>query len=398
MRVAITHTRYCFKGGVERYVYDLVKRLLDAGHEVHYFCHFWDDQVDPRVKLRRIPNRWKQIRFMKVWSFDRWLSQRVKREDFDVVHGFSKSSFQDVYTDGSGCLLDYQGYSIDEAGGGSLKKALKRRSLHQKHVLAIEKRRFTRGNFNRVVVMSDLVGRQIKERYGLNDDEVTTIYNGIDIERFHPRNRDTWRDAFRERIVIQKNAFVALCIGNDYRRKGVAALIEAARIVKQRGLPGGRPLRVAIAGHCDARYERELSELAKAKGVWDEVKFYGIQDHPDRWHAIADLFVLPTRFDAFGNVVLEAMASGVPTLVSDKAGAAEVIVEGETGWRLGDPDDANAIADRIIELAADEDLGRRMGEAAREAAEGYSWDLHFERMLALYEQVSALKRTHAAGA
>ncbi|MGE0711942.1 MAG: glycosyltransferase family 4 protein [Planctomycetota bacterium] len=399
MKVAITHTRYCDKGGVERYVYDLVGRLLAAGHEVHYFCHFWDDHVDPRVKLHRIPNTWKQIRFMKVWSYDRWLSQRVKREDFDVVHGFSKSSYQDIYTDGSGCLLDFQGYSIDEAAKSGLKRALKRRSWHQKQVLEIEKRRFTRGNFHRIVVMSDLVGEQIKSRYGLTSDEVITLYNGIDTERFHPRNRERYDREYRERIVIPKRTFVALCIGNDYKRKGVPALIEAARIVQQRGgLPDDRQLRVAIVGQCDPRYEKELSQLARAKGVWDVVKFYGVQHQVDRWHSIANLFVLPTRFDAFGNVVLEAMATGVPTLVSKKAGAAECVREGETGWVLQDPDDAHAIAERIFQLAGDPELERRMGEAARDAACTYSWDVHFERMLALYEEVRALKAKKRASA
>jgi len=398
MKVAITHTRYCFKGGVERYIFDLVKRLLDAGHEVHYFCHFWDDHVDPRVKLHKVPNAWKQIRFMKVWSFDRWISQRVRREDFDIVHGFSKTSYQDIYTDGSGCLLDYQGYSIGEAGGSKLKQTLKRKSWHQKQILAIEGRRFSRGNFHKIVVMSDLVGDQIKSRYGLNDEEVVTVYNGIDTERFHPRNVERWDDEYRERNVIPKSAFVVLCVANDYRRKGVPQLIEAARIAQERGMPDGRALRVAVVGKDRHAYEVELSKHARDVGLRDVVKFYGPQDQIDRWHAMADFFVLPTRFDAFGNVVLEAMATGVPTLVSAKAGAAEVVDEGKTGWVLNDPDDVQLIAAKILELAGDREQRRAMGQAGRAAAETYSWDVHFERMLALYEEVAEQKRAAVASA
>lgn len=397
MRVAITHTRYTAKGGVERYAWDLVKRLLDAGHEVHYFCHFWDKQVDPRVHLHKIPNPWKQIRFMKVWSFDRWLTRHVRRADWDVVHGFSKSSVQDIYTDGSGCLLDYQAYSIDERKGSSLAKKLRRASLHQRQVLAIEERRFTRGNFSKVVAMSDLAANQIRGRYGLSQDEVVTIYNGIDIERFHPKVRDEYRANYRERIAASQDAFVALCVGNDYKRKGIPTLIEAARIIKERGgLPGGRPFRVAVVGKEKHKVEQELSDVCREKGVYDRVKFYGPQDLVERWHAMADLFVLPSRFDAFGNVVLEAMATGVPVLVSSKAGAAEVVREGESGWVLQDPDDAATIADRIVTLAQDEPLRLKMGAAARTAAEALSWDHHFSRMLALYEEVAAEKRAAKA--
>lgn len=396
MRVAITHTRYCAKGGVERYVWDLVKRLCDAGHEVHYFCHFWDAHVDPRVHLHRVPNPWKHIRFMKVWGFDRWVSRHVRREDWDVVHGFSKSSHQDIYTDGSGCLLDYQAYSIDERPEGSLKKALRRASLHQRQVLAIEERRFTRGNFSKIVTMSDLAARQIKQRYGLSDDEVVTVYNGIDIERFVPAHRATYGATYRERIVAAPDCFVALCIGNDYRRKGVPTLIEAARLLKaEGGLPGGRPFRIAVVGKERQKVEVELSARCKALGVYGDVKFYGPQELVERWLGMADLFVLPSRFDAFGNVVLEAMASGVPALVSRKAGAAEVITEGQDGFILEDPDDAATVARRIKELAADEERRRRVGQAARATAERYSWDQHFARMLALYDEVAAAKRRRA---
>jgi UDP-glucose:(heptosyl)LPS alpha-1,3-glucosyltransferase len=399
MKVAITHTRYTFKGGVERYAFDLVKRLLDAGHEVHYFCHFWDEQADPRAKLHRIPNPWKQIRFMKVWSFDRWLTSHVRREEFDIVHGFSKSSFQDIYTDGSGCLLDYQGYSIEQAGGGRLSRSLRKHSVHQRQVLAIEQRRFSRGNFHRIVTMSELVADQIKRRYGLSDDEVVTIYNGIDIERFHPNKQAEWRADFRERLATTPDCFMILCIGNDYRRKGIPTLIEAARIIEDRGgLPGGRHYRFCVVGKERHSREKELSQHAKALGVYHRLKFYGPQDHVDRWHAMADMFVLPTRFDAFGNVVLEAMASGVPALISSKAGASEVVEHGHTGWVQQDPTDATAIADRVMQLAGDEDRRLAMGKASREAAERYTWDVHFEHMLALYEEVAALKRRPAAEA
>lgn len=393
MRVAITHTRYTNQGGVERYIWDLVKRLLEAGHEVHFFCHFHDANVDPRVHVHRVPNRWKHIRFMKVWSYDRWVTNHVRRADWDVVHGFSKSSEQDIYTDGSGCLLDYQEYSIAEKHGTGLAAALRRASLHQKQVLAVEERRFTRGNFAKIVTMSDLAAKQIKQRYGLSDDEVVTIYNGIDIARFHPGLRAQHSAAYRERIAVSPGCFLVLCIGNDYIRKGVPTLIEAARLIKEQGgLPGGRPLRIAVIGKEKQKVEQRLSEECKAKGVYDQVKLYGPSDLVERWMGAADVFALPSRFDAFGNVVLEAMAAAVPVVVSARAGAAEVVEEGTTGFVLQDPDDAATLARHLVALAGDEARRAAMGTAARAAAERYSWDQHFTKMLALYEQVAAAKK------
>jgi UDP-glucose:(heptosyl)LPS alpha-1,3-glucosyltransferase len=399
MRVAITHPRYTATGGVERYVWDLVRRLLDVGHEVHYFCHFWDEHADPRVILHMIPNPWKQIRFMKVWSYERWLTRHVSTRDFDIVHGFSKSSSQDIYTDGSGCLRDYQKYSIDHATPSNLVRKLRRASLHQRQVLAIEKRRFTSGNFHRIITMSDLAGDQIRHCYGLNGAELITVYNGIDMQRFNPRNRRAKAAKMRGQIGLPEGAFVALCVANDYRRKGVPTLIEAARIVKQRGgLPNGRLLQIVVVGKDRRRREREFAALASDRGVGDLVRLFGPQEAIDRWHALAELFVLPSHFDAFGNVVLEALASGVPVLVSRKAGAAEVIEPGRTGWIMEDPEDATLVADRILELAANREMREQMGKAACASAEAYSWDGHFAKVLEIYDEVRAEKqRSLAAG-
>lgn len=392
MKIAITHTRYIARGGVERYIYDLVRRLLAEGHEVHFFCHFWDDEVLPDVVLHRIPNHWKAVRFMKVRHYDAWLREHVRREDFDIVHGFSKSSSQDIYTDGSGCLLDYQAYSIAEGRGGTLRRTLKRHGLYQREVLAIEKRRHKRGNFLRIVTMADLCKDQIQRRYGLNDNEVVTIYNGIDTERFQPSHRAALGAEARERFGIPADAFVALCIGNDYHRKGVPTLIDTAELLKREGFAGDRKPLIAVVGNERPAMLAEIKADIESRGLADIIQIFGPQKEIDAWHALSDAFVLPTRFDAFGNVVLEALATGVPPIVARAAGAAELIEHDVNGWVLEDPRDAQTIAGHLRALAADPGLAQRMGQAARSTAEQCSWERHFQSMLALYDEVASEKK------
>lgn len=397
MKIAITHTRYSRVGGSEGYIHDLVRRLLDSGHEIDYFCHWWEEDADPRIRFHRVPNRWKLVRFMKVRSFDRAIERLVDPARWDVVHGFSKTSRQDVYTDGSGCLEDYQAYTLeDEDSGGAIARTLRRLSLHQKEVEAIERRRFTRGSFMRVLAMSKLAANQIKRRYGLNDGEVEVIYNGVDLQRFKPENAASHRAVMRERFGIPADAFVLLLIGNDTKRKGITTLIDAiAEINAQGGLPGGRPITLRVVGKERHAREQEILRLTHAKGVWDQVKLHGPQRGVEKWYAFADAFALASRFDIFGNVVLEAMAAGLPVLVSSEAGASECVEEGKTGFVLP-PRDGRAFAARIRELARDEARRREMGAAAREAAQRYSWDRHFKRLLEVYEEVRAAKRVAAS--
>ncbi len=390
MKIAITHTRYTRIGGVEGYIRDLVARLLDAGHEVHYFAQWWDADADKRIHFHKIPNPWKPIRFLKVRSYDRHVTNAVKLEDFDVVHGFSKSSRQDVYTDGSGTLEDYQTYSLD-ATTSPLSRALKRISPHQREVAAIERRRFSRGNFKKIVAMSQLAADQIRGRYGLTAQEVEVVYNGIDLARFKPDNREKYRAEVRERFGIKPDDFVALLIGNDYRRKGVETVIDAASLLAHDASFTKRFRFVVVGKERHAR-EQELIKKSKDLGVREHVKLHGPNADVERFFAIADCFVLPTRFDIFGQVVLEAMASGCPPIVSAAAGASECVKDGETGFILPDSRDAKKLAELVRRLAEDPALVEKMSARAAAAAREYSWDRHFKRILEIYSEVAEQKK------
>jgi UDP-glucose:(heptosyl)LPS alpha-1,3-glucosyltransferase len=395
MKIAITHTRYTKIGGVEGYIRDLVARLLDSGHEVHYFCQWWDQDADSRIKFHRIPNPWKPIRFLKVRSFDRAVTRLVRPEEWDVVHGFSKSSVQDVYTDGSGTLEDYQTYSLD-ATSSPLGRALKKISPHQREVAAIERRRFTRGNFKKIIAMSHLAANQIRRRYGLDEGEVEVVYNGIDLARFKPQNKAALGPEFRDRLGIRPGELVFLLVGNDYRRKGVETIIEAAALLAHDPSFKTRFRFVVVGKERHAR-EQELIRKSKELGVQEIVKLHGPMAGIERFFAISDVFVLPTRFDIFGQVVLEAMASGVPPIVSAQAGAAECVKNGETGYVLEDSRDASDLADRLQKLAQDPALLARLGANAARAAQDYSWDRHFTRILDVYGEVARSKKRVPVG-
>jgi UDP-glucose:(heptosyl)LPS alpha-1,3-glucosyltransferase len=398
MKIAITHTRYSLVGGVEKYIYSLVERLLDAGHEVHYFCHFWEKDADPRIRFHKILNPFKAIRVLKVWSFDRWSEWQVNKDEFDIVHGFTKTTHQDVYTDGSGCLLDYQEYSLKEGDGSALMQKLKRMSPHQKLVERIEEDRFTRGNFRRIVTMSIFAQEQICRRYGLAREEVEVIYNGIDLRNFNPLLTEQHRVPMRKQLNYTDNDVVALLVGNDYRRKGVVTLMEALKIIEDRGgLLDGRNLQVAVVGKERHKREKELYLKAQDMGLNGRIRFYGPQRNIAQWHAMSDLHILPSRFDIFGNVVLEAMAMGVPAIVSVKAGAAEVVKNSETGYVLQDPRDAEELASLILKaVGASRDQLQVLGDNARLEAEKYSWERHFDRMLEIYQEVIEAKAREKA--
>src|SRR5262249_32829530 len=155
-------------GGVERQAHSLAQALLAAGHEVHFFCQRADASIDPRIHVHRVSNPLRPVRWFKVWWFDRACERAVAAAGhFDLVHGFGKTSRQDVYFDGSGCLADFQAWSIEGALDSEWRQRLRRASPHQRVIERIERARYARGNYRRVLAISELVRRQILERYQL---------------------------------------------------------------------------------------------------------------------------------------------------------------------------------------------------------------------------------------
>lgn len=396
MRIAITHTRYTDFGGVERTIASLVRRYLDAGHEVHYFCHFVDGEADPRVVFHKVPNSFKAIRVLKVLSFDRWSARMVREHGpFDVVHGWSKTSQQDLYTDGSGCLRDYQDYSIGNLSNPA-RRWLKRMSPHQQVVESIERRRFDASSGVHVITMSHLVRDQILNRHGLPPESVEVLYNGVEPDRFRPDQRERLGSELRELLGLRPESLLLLFLANDYVRKGLDVVLEAlARLVSRGGETGQRDIRLVVAGQERPARERTFKAQADALGLGDRVVWLGPRRDPERLFAGCDLFLMPTRFDAFGNVVLEAMASGTPPLVSTRAGAVEVVDDHRTGRVLHDYEDPESLA-QVLGECLDDDSRRAMGQAAAKAALDYTWERYYTRTMEVCEEVAARRQRQGA--
>jgi UDP-glucose:(heptosyl)LPS alpha-1,3-glucosyltransferase len=159
-------------------------------------------------------------------------------------------------------------------------------------------------------------------------------------------------------------------VANEWHRKGLSVVIEAAA-----RLPHGR-VRIDLVGRRDPA---DYRPIAARLGLADRLHWHGTSSDPGRFFAAADIFVLPTVYEPFGNVIIEAMASGLPAVVSKLAGAASAIDHGKSGLLLDDPRDVDELASDL-RLLLDPDHRATMGAAAATAAEGYEWRHVFARL------------------
>jgi UDP-glucose:(heptosyl)LPS alpha-1,3-glucosyltransferase len=203
---------------------------------------------------------------------------------------------------------------------------------------------------------------------------VRTVPNGVDCAVFRP-DRDL-RTEVRAELGVSDCASLALFVGGDWERKGLAHAVDALALS-----PGWH---LAVAGKGDPAPH---AARARAAGTDSRLHFLGpVVDMP-RLYSAGDAFVLPTGYEAFPLVALEAAASGLPLLVTRVNGVEDLLQNGVNGWFIAR--DARDIARRLNDLRTAPQQASRLAVAARSAALRFSWEAMVERYLSLYAELRA---------
>jgi glycosyltransferase involved in cell wall biosynthesis len=230
------------------------------------------------------------------------------------------------------------------------------------------------------VVANSSAAQAILVSEGLATTSTAVVANGVDVESFPTRS-----------LGGRSSGPTLITVANLRREKNHETLIAAVA-----ALAGSFPaLRLRIAGAGPRR--QALESLAESEGLLDRVEFLGHREDVGTLLADADVFVLPSRSEAFPNGAIEAMAAGLPVIASAVGGLRDLIDDGRTGLLVQQPDDAQAFAAAVHRVLTDGALAARLGAAARaEVRDRYS----FERMVHAFEDlyVTGLPARALAGA
>jgi D-inositol-3-phosphate glycosyltransferase len=232
---------------------------------------------------------------------------------------------------------------------------------------------------------------QLTQLYGADPGRIHVISPGVDIDRFHPIPAAHAKD----RIAICPDRRIILFVGRIEPLKGIDNLLRAiARIVDR--LPELRDgLCVPIIGGEPHRIDEDdemirLQELREELGIRDVVTFLGSknQDTLQYYYSAAEMVVMPSDYESFGLVALEAMACGTPVIASDVGGLSFLVKDGRTGYRVP-AGDIEGLAEKIGHLLTNELSRRRVGQRAECWAETYAWANIAEQIECVYSQVMA---------
>jgi len=234
----------------------------------------------------------------------------------------------------------------------------------------------------RIVCASEHEKHLLSRLYDADPGRVAVVPCGVDLDLFRPQDKGAARQALGlsdERII--------LFVGRIEPLKGIDILINAVAQLEE-----GADFHVLIVGG-DKRSQRQVShlqELASGLGIGERVCFLGAVDHEKLplYYNAADVCVVPSYYESFGLVALEAMACGTPVVASRVGGLTGTVKDGETGylisWRCPEP-----FAERLELLLGNETLRRRFGESAREVVERYRWTNVAQAVVGLYEELLA---------
>ena len=372
IRLAIIRQRYNPFGGAERFVERALAGLAASGEaiDVTLITRQWSGEPAAHRQLACDP-----FYVGRTWrdeGFRREACRLVGAGDFDLVQSHERLACCDIYRAGDG--LHRAWLARRERLLGASARFFQSLSPYHRATLAAEDAMFRGSRLRTVICISELVKREIQEHFGLDDSRLPVVYNGVDLAQFNPSAKAR-RSETRQQFTIPEEVPLFLFLGSGFERKGLALALAA--------LPPEAWLLVVGKDKDTARYQ----QLATHLGIAGRVRFAGPQKDVARFYGAADAFVFPTVYEPFGNVILEALACGLPILTTPDCGGAELVREGENGFVLPG-DDAEPWRVAMGQLL-DGARARRMGEAAAATARPFDIPTMTGRMVELYTRLMA---------
>jgi len=370
VKLAIVRRRYAQFGGAERFIDTTMQAIAAAGIDLSIISESWSGAGGGKIKHMTVPSR-GLTRRGRFANFQHEVATLVSATKFDLVQTHERLLTADIFRAGDGVHAAWLARLAGEYGG--VRATLRRLQPIHKLVTDTE-RKMARETGMLFVANSDLVAREIADWLAVPSQRIRVLENGVDTTRFHPPS-ESERAAARASFGLDADSPVVAFVGSGFQRKGAFELLEAL------ALPPFRHVHALVAGH-----DRQLKMLRRCANGLNIVKrvqiFGGIPDPLPVYHA-ADVFALPSLYDPMPNAALEALACGLPLLVTPDTGIAEAVRDSGAGLVVSR--NADDIAGGLMTILA---KPLEMATAARTLVPRFDLSFATARWLALYRELA----------
>ncbi len=387
-------------GGMNVYVREITRQLGKMGIHVDVFTRSQNEHVPHVLHDLGYGNRIVHIPAGPEYPLPKKELASYLPEFVQGVHDFALN--KNITYD-----LIHSHYWMSGLAGLELKKEWSVPTVNMFHTLGLMKNRVAQSEaemegeyriegekqvlreVDQVIAATNAEFAQLLWLYRADERKIAIIPPGVDTGKFYPIPQDE----AREFIGIPPCGRMLLFVGRIEPLKGLDVLIDAICIMRQNKVMEQHPFCLAvIGGEPDEDGEQANIELSRIKamteqhGLQDLVTFLGSksQDSLPYYYSAAEAVVVPSHYESFGMVALEAMACGTPVVASQVGGLAYVVQDGVTGFTVP-VDEPGMLAERIASLLQDQVLHDRLGRQAVEVAQDYTWDKIANRLLDVYE-------------
>jgi len=370
--------------GTERMVVEWISHLADE-FEIDIYSQRIQDLDLSKVTWHRIPKISGPHLLNFIWWF---AANHVWRAWDRRFHGLR---FDLVYTPGINCF-DADAITIHIVFAEYVRRLqselrfmrnspvswprLLHRRLYYRLLILLEARIYT-NPLTQLILTSKRTAKELEGFYGRHD-LFPVICAGLDHKIFNPARRAFLREEARNKLGLADSRFTILLIGNDWRKKGLMALLDALVLLSE------LPISLLVASRESASAHRLLF---RDKELSDRVVFLSPRPDVEFYYAAADAYVGPSLEDTFALPVAEAMACGLPVIISARAGASDIVAHGVDGLILQDPTDARALASMVRQLYEDPALRARLGGRAAETAGLLTWERSSREIAAIFQDI-----------
>jgi len=273
---------------------------------------------------------------------------------------------------------------------GEMKNRVAQSEAEKEGEYRLEGERRVMARADRIIAATPAEQAQLEWLYKADVRKVVVIPPGVDTDHFYPIPVDE----ARQFLGLAPDARMLLFVGRIEPLKGLDTLIKAVACLRVQDLP--EPVHLAvIGGDPDVPPEEMTAEMARIQQMCEQltvgkmVAFLGkqSQDTLPYYYSAAEVLVMPSHYESFGMVALEAMACGTPVIASQVGGLAFLVQNGVTGYHVTDGDD-DALCQQLSGLLGDHNLRQTLGRNAAEYARAYAWDRIAFQILAVYKELA----------
>jgi len=371
--IAVVISKYGLVGGAEQFASELTDRLAAAAeHDFHVYAHRWQKTAAP-LTFHPIPII-SFPKFLTTLSFAYFVQRRLKETNFSLVHSHERIFSADVFTL-HGIPHQYWVHHVRR----------KHMSLYDSATAWVEKTLVNNGSCKKFIAVSSLTQGIFLQEYKIDPDQVAVIHPGVDLAAYEQKNRNIVRTGTRRKLGLTNADFVILFASMNFEIKGLDDILLALAALKAQNFTG----KLVVAGKGNIK---KYTKMAKEIGIISDVIFTGPlkKEHLIEMYIASDLYAMLSKFDTFGMVVLEAMAAGLPVVISSNVGAKDLVQEGENGFIIANPADYGGIASKL-KILFNENVRRKMSGAAQRTAAENTWDTVAAKYWQIYDDILSAK-------